>query len=190
MNSPDLTLIPQSSYKRMRWKNGAGWTTEIALENADDGHFAWRISIAEVEADSDFSIFPGIDRTLLVLSGGGMVLDMDSGSSHVLRPLENPLFFPGEAIIRARLLDGPTRDFNVMTRRSLFSHSFALHRSGTPVRLTRTPQQAVLVHALDGATMGASAGDSFLLPQGPEATVELVDNATLLVVALHGDTGA
>jgi environmental stress-induced protein Ves len=185
MNSPDIVLVPQSSYKRMRWKNGAGWTTEIALESSDDGSFTWRVSIAEVDADCDFSLFPGIDRTLLVLSGGAIALEFDSGPVHELRPLQNPLVFPGEAVIRARLLDGPTCDFNVMTRRTLCSHTLELRRPRTSVRLTRTWQQCFLVHVLDGATCGASAGDSFIVPEGPEKTFELADDATLLVVGLR-----
>jgi len=189
MSFPDIVLIPQSGYKRMRWKNGAGWTTEIALENGADGNFTWRVSIAEVDADSDFSLFPDVDRTLLVLSGGGMVLDFASGSSHELRPLQSPLVFPGEAVIHARLIDGPTRDFNVMTRRTLYYHALHRHRSGSALRLTRNPAQCFLVHVLDGATCGASAGDSILVPKGPEETFELGDEAMLLVVGLRSRIG-
>lgn len=184
MKLPDIVPIPQSSYKRMRWKNGAGWTTEVAVEPTSEGAWAWRVSIAEIDADSDFSSFPGIDRTLLVLSGGGMTLEVDSGVSHTLLPLAEPLVFPGEAVIRSRLLAGPTRDFNVMTRRDLYSHTFALHRPGAHVRLVRTPRQSFLVHVLERTTNGAVSGDSFLVPSGPDALVDLGGDATTIVVGL------
>ena len=59
-----------------RWKNGAGWTREIALgpagASADD--FGWRLSVAELEHDAPFSAFPGIDRCIVVIDGAGMAV--------------------------------------------------------------------------------------------------------------------
>ncbi len=48
------------------WRNGQGQTTEIALAGRPDD-FAWRVSLAEVARDSDFSPFPGVDRIIMLV---------------------------------------------------------------------------------------------------------------------------
>lgn len=187
--APEIVRLRQADYARMRWKNGAGWTTEIAHAPADDRGFAWRVSIAEVDADAPFSAFPGVDRSLLVLAGEGMALVLDDGAPVLLRPLGEVLRFPGEAVVHARLLGGPNRDFNVMTRRDRCTHTLALRRPGEPLSLTRSPGQSWLVHVLTGAAAGVPAGDSFLVPAGPDATLAITGEATLLVVGLRSGPG-
>ena len=58
--------------------------------------FAWRVSIARIDASGPFSRFPGHERTILFLDGAGMVLDFGvHGCRAVARPLEPPTC-PGE----------------------------------------------------------------------------------------------
>ena len=58
-----MKLLGPADYKLMLWKNGRGTTRELAVSPADsalDGKlFAWRVSIADVESDCEFSPFPG-----------------------------------------------------------------------------------------------------------------------------------
>jgi environmental stress-induced protein Ves len=112
------TLLKAADYRRMRWKNDGGWTTEIERDPADcASDFRWRISIAEIERDGPFSPFPGVDRELRLLAGNGIALD--NGDAPTLRLVERfqHARFDGEARVDCRLVAGPTRDFNVMTRR-------------------------------------------------------------------------
>lgn len=113
-----LRHVPAASHRRTRWKNGDGWTTELGIEPARadlNGDFDWRVSIADIEQDGPFSLFPGVERDLFLLEGAGMILDID-GTEHCLdRPLQR-VHFDGEARVDCRLIDGPTRDFNVMVR--------------------------------------------------------------------------
>ena len=115
------SVLRASGYARMRWKNGAGWTSEILKvhdsEERDTNDWAWRLSIAEIETDAPFSAFPGVERELVLLSGNGLRLRFDDGESHDLLPPHDKLRFAGERPAFGELVDGPTRDFNLMWKR-------------------------------------------------------------------------
>ena len=90
----------------MRWKNGAGWTSEIMkVPDADD--WDWRLSIAEIETDAPFSAFPGIERELVLLSGNGLRLRFDDGEVHELLPPHDRLRFAGERAFQIVVCLGP-----------------------------------------------------------------------------------
>lgn len=93
-----------------RWRNGGGWTRELLAWPADD--WAIRISVAEIEADGPFSAFDGVQRWFGVVQGGGVDL---LGTK--LRVGDGLLSFDGALAPDCRLIDGPTRDFNLMHRR-------------------------------------------------------------------------
>ena len=112
-----LSIVRTSDYRRVRWKNDGGWTTEIAREPANGDDFRWRVSIADIESDGPFSTFPGVARELMLLSGNGIELDIDDAPPLRLTERFQRVHFEGEARVDCRLLAGPTRDFNVMTRR-------------------------------------------------------------------------
>jgi environmental stress-induced protein Ves len=115
-------ILAASEYHRERWRNGAGWTHAIHAEpSSAPGHdWDWRLSVAEIEADAPFSSFPGIDRELVLLEGEGLRLRFEDGESHTLLPPHARLRFAGERALVGELVDGPTRDFNLMWRRDAF----------------------------------------------------------------------
>ena len=100
-------VIPANEYQRVRWKNGLGWTREIA-RFPDTGDLDWRLSIAEIDADAPFSAFPGVDRELVLLEGNGLRLRFDDGDVVELHPPHERLRFAGERALRGELVDGPT----------------------------------------------------------------------------------
>lgn len=116
-----------ADHRRMPWKNGGGETAEIAVHpaGADLAAFDWRVSMATVASDGPFSLFPGIDRTLAVLSGAGIRLDVAGFAGQRLTPESPPLAFPADAPAGASLIAGPITDLNVMTRRGRCRHSLA-----------------------------------------------------------------
>lgn len=98
------------------WRNGGGLTREVlAWPQAADWQL--RVSVADIECDGPFSPFPGVDRWFAVIEGAGVELAWASGTT-ALRPGDPPLHFAGEAAPACRLPQGPTRDLNLMHRRS------------------------------------------------------------------------
>ena len=129
-----LRLLPAAGHRRMPWKNGRGETVEIAVhpQGAGLGDFGWRLSMAGVTEDGDFSVFQGIDRSLAILSGDGIVLDV-AGQPHRLTMDAAPLAFPADAPASARLISGPVTDLNLMTRRGAYAHRLYRATDAAPV---------------------------------------------------------
>jgi environmental stress-induced protein Ves len=180
--------LPKHGYRRVRWKNGLGWTSEIAVD-PPEGEWDFRISIAEVDADSEFSRFLDVDRSLLVLDGAGMVLEVEGQGTSTLTADGPPLAFPGDVATSSRLIAGPTRDFNVMTRRGVVSHALRRQVLAGSLELVRAPGSSLLVHAVDDHVMldelALAPGDSAIIDA--RAIVTLTGTATVLVVELHRD---
>ncbi|ENU23786.1 hypothetical protein F993_01940 [Acinetobacter proteolyticus] len=105
--------LDTAEYKQMLWKNGAGYTIELARSDGDSlDAFDWRISMADVKTSGDFSKFNGMQRILTVLEGVGIVLNIDGDSEH-LKTLESAQF-SGDSTTSCELSDGPIRDFNLI----------------------------------------------------------------------------
>ena len=110
--------ITLESLARSPWKNGGGSTRTLAVEPpaGDLDHFLWRISLADVTAPGSFSHFDGVDRTILLWSGEGLVLRSPVWSHTLDQPCV-PFHFRGEEKIDSSLVGGATMDLNVMVRR-------------------------------------------------------------------------
>lgn len=109
--------LTPADYTRQPWKNGKGVTVELARAEAE-GAILWRLSMATVAEDGPFSLFPGIERNLTVISGPGFRLVGD-GVALDCRPLV-PVAFAGDIALSAQgTARGPSDDFNVMTARHL-----------------------------------------------------------------------
>jgi environmental stress-induced protein Ves len=128
-----MRLLRAADRVAVPWKNGGGVTRDVIVSPAGAGmdDFDWRISIAEIASDGPFSAFPGIDRKLAVLEGK-VALTIDGGAPVVLDRQAAPLDFQGERAIQADLVDGPSMDLNVMTRRGRFNSWLSKISSAQP----------------------------------------------------------
>ncbi len=148
-----IRIIRPEAHRVMRWKNGFGTTTEIAIDppNADvGGRFRWRLSIADVERSGPFSAFPGYERTIMVIAGHGMDLAIGDQPSRRLDRLFEPLVFAGDTTAECRLLDGPIRDFNLMVERSSLQSRMAVVRLDPTPRTLDLASADRIIHCFDG----------------------------------------
>jgi hypothetical protein len=140
------------------WRNGGGVTREVAALGGPDGDFLWRLSIATVNADGPFSTFTGIDRTIAVLAGRGMELQLPDRTVS-LSTRSEPFAFAGEEPVHARVLEGETTDLNAMTRRGTFTH--AMHRLQLDSRHTITGVAVETALVFGGEMVVEAAGMAF-----------------------------
>ena len=129
-----VEIFKKSDFKIMPWKNGGGITTEIfRLPSLDSESFLFRLSRADVSTDGPFSIFPNIDRTLLLIDGHGFHLK-SSGRQVQLNKKLIPLNFKGEEVFSCSLTGGPCVDFNIMTDRNYANSTISvIHPAGDAV---------------------------------------------------------
>jgi len=109
-----VRLIRADKVAAQWWRNGGGLTRELLAWPSPE-RWTVRVSVAEVAADGPFSRFVETQRWFAVLDGEGVELTID-GAARRIRRGEAPLCFSGEATATCRLLDGPTRDLNLMLR--------------------------------------------------------------------------
>jgi environmental stress-induced protein Ves len=157
-----VRIVRRDTHRVMPWKNGGGTTAEIAIapEDADlaSGGFDWRLSLARIERDGPFSAFPGIDRTIMLVEGAGMILTAPHGARMVLDRRFVPQDFPGEWAVDCRLRAGPVRDLNLMVNRArVTARWMVLTLDDVSIALPGAAGTLV-VHVLDGgATFSGSA---------------------------------
>ncbi len=185
--APPLRRITPADHRIMPWKNGLGFTREIAIDppgaSMNDAGFRWRLSIATVDQSGPFSNFPGIDRTIMVIDGKGMELTVAGQAPQRLDRCFVPVSFPGDAATECKLIDGPIRDFNLMVNRKHLTARTTVRRWSDPARLAMDVPIAML-HLLEGeagfTTMAqhvqGAAGDT-LIWQGSSQASQVIEIA-------------
>jgi environmental stress-induced protein Ves len=181
-----MTTIRRTAgdYRPMPWKNGGGTTTELVIEPEGSGvgqGFLYRVSIADVDADGPFSLFPGYDRHIMLLSGAGMALVMESGTIELARPFEAQTF-AGETPILGKLKAGPVRDFNVMVDRKKGRAALECTRVDHQLTLAGGHATTWVVHVIEGGLADANAGDT-LIANG-DLRLEPAPTARLAIVRI------
>ena len=165
-----MRVLRGQNYRRMPWKNGGGETTEIAIfpEGAGLDDFDWRVSMARVEASGPFSLFAGIDRTLAILDGAGIILSVEGRIPFGLTARSEPLTFPADVATSAALIAGPITDLNVMTRRGRLAHKVARHEFSGSIEIAFDAAETLLL---------CHSGDIKVSAGGEQASLRQFDTA-------------
>jgi uncharacterized protein len=145
-----MRIIRASEHKTVPWKNGGGTATNIIAspDGAGFDAFDWRLSGAHVGRDGPFSIFPDVNRTMVILSGEALALHGLAPEPIVLTTLSAPFDFPGDVPVSATLPAGPVDDLNIMSHRGKFRHS--VRRSRLSIDETIAPKGTLLVYVEAG----------------------------------------
>ncbi|SAK58537.1 hypothetical protein AWB79_02545 [Caballeronia hypogeia] len=185
-------IIRADSLIAKPWKNGGGITREIAAGPPDASldAFAWRLSIADVASNGAFSRFAGVDRVLVLLDGAGMRLTEADGRAHVLDAPLALARFAGETPIDAVLIDGPTRDFNVMVRRDRARASADVRRASCSIAgehdltFIHCAHGRIDIKTADGARHTLETGDTLQLERASALQCEASEGASWLHVGI------
>lgn len=207
-----VRIVPANEYRRLRWRNGAGWTREIGCaliapqepaQPCAEFQMAgvdwdFRLSIAEIEHDGSYSAYPGIDRQQVLLSGAGFELRWSDGRTLRAEPPRGRLAFAGEQAPECRLLDGPAQAFNVFTLRRR-AGAQVLHRPLVgPMVFFSEPGVCWAVHLIGGRATIADggqvrhleAGDTLMLWADAErAVLDGAGELLLVKLAAPGQAG-
>ncbi|OJG00144.1 hypothetical protein AX760_00870 [Pararhizobium antarcticum] len=187
-----MHILRHRDYRTMPWKNGGGFTTEVAVfpEESDLAGFDWRISMAVVSMDGPFSTFPDIDRTLLLLEGKGMDLAIGDQPPVSLTTASQPFAFAADRATTARLAAGPITDLNVMTRRGRWTHH--VERLTIDGRLDlQSGDHTMLLLALSPVLLDVGSGRTDPLERldcaliGHRVTVDAKGHAEICIIRLR-----
>ena len=171
------------------WRNGLGVTRELVLypPGADMDDFLWRASVADVVGPAPFSLFPGIDRTIVLIDGAGFRMTLDGARVHALTTPCAPFAFPGEAEVAVALAGGATRDFNLMLRRGRAAGSVEVWRDDNARGIPPDLALLYLVRGRAGTPDGElSPGDSWLPAPAACGTVRIDGEALAVRVRVAG----
>lgn len=192
-SNPPLRLIRSADQLPMPWKNGGGVTTEIAAspQGSSLDTFGWRVSRAQVAAAGPFSVFPGIDRTLAILEGVGLVLTVEDEPPVRLSSQSPPFAFAADKPAHASLVDGPIADLNIMSRRGQWRHSVERVGLSTASLITLDATEW-LIYCETGSLRVSADGHTAELKQydavagmSAQANIEPIGLTSVYVIAFH-----
>ena len=134
----------------MPWRNGRGFTLEIAREPATGENFAWRLSLADIDRDGDFSAYPGYRRAIVLIAGERLRLRFRGHGNCVLDPARRGARFEGDWETHCAIPQGRCTDLSLIVRRGSGTRPNSVVRAPKMLRVNSTGH-VVVAASLHGA---------------------------------------
>ena len=186
MAAPALTLLDPAHYRRTPWKNGGGFTIDIAgayrpgAAPGDWDGMRWRFGRTRIERPGPFSDLAGFDRILAVIEGEGLVLHPRGRPPLDVRTPFRPVRFAGEWAIEIELTAGPVAVLNLIADRKHYTIDLAFHGAGPDTILS---PGHVIAYAPGGATLAVEDREVAL---APDAALAFDTDRAVRLRVVHG----
>ena len=177
-----ITIISPDQYVICPWKNGKGETTELAInENGTLDDFDWRLSIAKVTEDGEFSNFEGYTRNLVLIKGNGIELKHNELTVDCLNELLAIATYDGGNCTSGFLNSGPISDLNLIVKSAKYRSSVETYTNIQTVILK--PNHICLIYPLNSDLLISSRTNELKLnlPAGHLAQIEAQNFSELSV---------
>jgi environmental stress-induced protein Ves len=177
-------ILRAASRSSTRWLNGRGETSELARHpRVTPANWWWRVSVATIAEDSQFSAFPGCDRVLMPLNGD--VRLVTNGTQQEVSTF-GTVCFRGEDAVQAVQVTQLTTALNVIVSRAWGTADMKI-RTARGSRIAPGPRQIVFVIALSSSVVTSAGALSYLDAATVETDDELVvDQGLVAEIRLTG----
>lgn len=138
--------------------------------------FHWRISMATVNKDGDFSLFEGYQRIITILKGEGIYLQQAQAEAKLIRQ-QDVFTFSGNQSIHCQLVNGTVIDFNLIFDPTLYDAQFLWLHPQTTSDFTTSANHVLL--------FGNECSSKVLINNSIER--ELFENDTLWITKTNED---
>lgn len=142
-------ILISDDYVHMPWKNGGGSTQEICRYPTNQEVFDWRISMATVDQEGDFSLFEGYQRIISIVKGEGIFLEEAQAGKKLIRQQE-VFSFPGDQLIHCELVNGTVIDVNLMYNPTRYHARMQWLPPQTKPSTFTTSAKHILLYSMEG----------------------------------------
>lgn len=168
-----ITVTAPEHFTTIPWKNGLGYTTELAISAGSTlDNFSWRLSIATVANDGIFSDFSGYQRDLVLIEGNGITLEHDGKSTDNLTKLLDVAHFDGGCTTHGKLHNGTIKDFNTMVKQGEFTAKVDTYTAHQQVTVSSHHADLIFVYSLSAYIRLEQAKLQMSVPTGSLAFID------------------